>query len=228
MPSIDNPLAVIRSARWPIAGLKILDIGCGSGGLTRQLVAEGAEVAGVDPGEQAIREAGAAVPAAEFVEGAAEALPFDDMTFDMAVMMNALHHVPEAAMGAALREAARVLKPGGVFVVIEPLVTGNFFEALRLVEDETLVRQAAQAAIEAAVSRRELVLVKTLTYVRREIFETAEVFLERIIRVDPSRREVVDRNRSAVTNAVIAAAQRNPDGGLLFDQPIKADILRPG
>jgi len=227
MPSIDNPLAVIRSVRWPIAGLRILDIGCGSGGLARQLVAEGAEVAGVDSGGQAIREAAAAAPAAEFVEGVAEALPFDDMTFDIAVMMNALHHVPEQAMGAALREAARVLKHNGVFLVIEPLVTGNFFEALRLVEDETVVRQAAQAAIDTAVSRRELLLVETLTYVRREVFETPGAFLERIILVDPSRREVVDRDRNAITSAVIAAAQRNQDGRLVFDQPIKADILRP-
>jgi ubiquinone/menaquinone biosynthesis C-methylase UbiE len=55
-------------------------------------------------------------------------------------MVNALHHVPETAMRAALREATWVLKPRGVLIVIEPLPTGNFFEALHLVEDETIVR----------------------------------------------------------------------------------------
>jgi hypothetical protein len=52
-------------------------------------------------------------------------------------------------------------------------------------------------------------------------------FLDRIVAVDPSRREVVERNRGAISSAVIAAALRDPDGRLAFDQPIKADILAP-
>ncbi|WP_353682744.1 class I SAM-dependent methyltransferase [Mesorhizobium sp.] len=48
--------------------------GCGTGSLARQLVAEGADVSGIDPAADAIREA-------------AEALPFDDAGFDIAVMV---------------------------------------------------------------------------------------------------------------------------------------------
>ena len=227
MAFIDSPLAVIRSVRWPIAGVRILDVGCGTGGLARQLAGEGAKVTGIDPGPEALREATAVAPLAAFVKGVAEALPFDDAAFDIVVMVNALHHVPQAAMRAALREAARVLGHDGALIVIEPTVTGSFFEALRLVEDETIVRQAAQATIEAAVSAGELELARSLTYVRREAFDTAAHFLERVIAVDPSRREAVERNQPAIEAAVVAAAQRKATGRLVFEQPVKVDVLRP-
>ena len=227
MALIDGPLAVVRSVRWPIAGLKILDIGCGSGGFAKQLSGEGAMVTGIDPAVEAIRHAAATVPLAKFVTGVAESLPFDDAAFDIAVTINALHHVPEAAMRAALSEAARVLKPNGVLIAIEPTVTGNFFEALRLVEDETIVRQAAQAAIAAAVLSGEFQLVRSFGYVRQEVFDTATAFLERVIAVDTARRDVVERNRSVITDAVVSAARYDTDGRLVFDQPVKVDILRP-
>ena len=225
MAIIDSPLAVIKSVRWPIAGLQILDIGCGEGGLAKQLVAEGGNVSGIDPGTEAIRTAAATVLEAEFVVGVAEDLPFENASFDIAIMINALHHVPEAVMGAALREAARVLKPDGVLIVIEPLASGNFFEALRQVEDETGVRNAAQAAIDTVISSGELVLARTLNYLRREVFDTTAHFLERIIAVDPARQEMVEHNQYTITDAVVAAAHHDKDGRLVFDQPIKVDIL---
>ena len=227
MQPIDSPLAVVRSVRSSIAGLRVLDIGCGGGGFARQLVAERAVVVGIDPGAEAIREAAAAVPQASFREGVAEALPFDDATFDIGVMINALHHVPEMAMQAALGEAARVIKPTGVLIIVEPLASGSFFAALRPIEDETIVRQAAQRAIETAVSSGMLLRRATLEYVRREVFPTAAAFLDRVVAVDPSRREVVVSGAAAINAAVLAAAQRDGEGALVFDQPIKADILEP-
>jgi ubiquinone/menaquinone biosynthesis C-methylase UbiE len=224
---VDSPLAVVRSMRPSIAGLRILDIGCGAGNFARQLVAEGADVSGIDPMADAIREAAAAVPQARFVEGVAEALPFDDAAFDIGVMVNALHHVPEMAMQAALGEAARVIKPNGVLIIVEPLASGNFFAALRLIEDETIVRQAAQLAIETAILSGVLARTATLKYVRQDVFRTVRGFLDRIVAVDPSRREVVERDEPAITAAVLVAAQRDSEGALIFDQPIKADILGP-
>lgn len=184
-------------------------------------------MSGIDPAADAIREAAAAVPQVSFVKGVAEALPFDDAAFDIAVMVNALHHVPETAMQAALGEAARIIKPNGVLIIVEPLATGNFFAALRLIEDETIVRQAAQLAIETAILSGVLARMATLQYVRREVFRTVRGFLDRVVAVDPSRREVVEHDESGITAAVLAAAQRDSEGTLIFDQPIKADILGP-
>jgi SAM-dependent methyltransferase len=227
MPAIDSPLAVVRAVRWPIAGLKILDIGCGTGLLAKQLSELGADVAGVDPEPEALRAASNAAPQAAFEIGVAEALPFEDGTFDLALLVNALHHVPEVAMQAALMEAGRALKADGTLIVIEPLASGNFFAALRLVEDETDVRHAAQLAIEAVVASGQLSRTGTLSYVRRETFRSAADFLKRIVAVDPSRQDVIDREGEAITKAVVDAAQRDAEGGLVFDQPIKADLLTP-
>jgi ubiquinone/menaquinone biosynthesis C-methylase UbiE len=80
------------------------------------------------------------VPAASFERACAEALPFNDGIFDAVVVVNTLHHVPLGAMDQSLAEAARVTRLSGLLIVIEPLAEGTFFEALRMIEDETAVR----------------------------------------------------------------------------------------
>ncbi|RVC79363.1 class I SAM-dependent methyltransferase [Mesorhizobium sp. M4A.F.Ca.ET.022.05.2.1] len=225
MQSIDNPLAVIRSL-GAIDGLRILDVGCGSGGLAKQLCAAGAIVSGIDPGHQAVKAAAATVPSASFTIAVAESLPFEPSSFDRVLMVNTLHHVPQSSMFAALIEAMRVLTPDGMLIVIEPTASGNFFEALRLVEDETLVRVAAQTAMDAADAGGSIRRVRTLTYIRSEKFDTPDQFLERIVAVDPTRGDVVKQKHRSIVMAIEAAAQSDAEGKLVFEQPIKVDIFR--
>jgi hypothetical protein len=139
--------------------------------------------------------------------------------------VNALHHVPKFAMERALLEAARVLHSSGFLVVIEPLTSGSFFEALRIVEDETDVRMAAQAALAGAVSNGLLRQVRCVSYVRREIFDSADRFLERVIAVDPARQGMARARQMEVNETINRAAIRLDNGQLAFDQPIKADVL---
>jgi ubiquinone/menaquinone biosynthesis C-methylase UbiE len=178
---IDSPLAVIRLAVVPLRGARILDVGCGDGGLARLLVAEGAEVVGVDPNSDAISIAKGRVPEANFDKAPAEALPFKDNAFDAVILVNALHHVPLDVMDKALVEAARVLQQDGSLIVIEPLAAGSFFEALRIVEDETAVRLAAHQALMRAIANGILKLVHTLSYVRQETFDDVSKFLDGVL-----------------------------------------------
>lgn len=224
MPNgVDSPLAVIRSAVAQLQGLRILDIGCGEGGLARQLVAEGARATGIDPLAQAIAKAKANVPEARFEIATAEALPYANLSFDLVVMVNSLHHVPVAFMDGALREAKRVLTKDGTLIIIEPLASGNFFDAMRRIEDETEIRRQAQSAL----ARAEPLFAthRTLDYVRRETYDTPEQFIARIVAVDPARQAVVDADRDAALAEAQRAAVRTENGGLAFDQPIKADIF---
>lgn len=225
---IQNPLDVVRAVASPLRGKAVLDVGCGEGGFAALLANEGADVVGLDPNAEAVARARAAVPAARFDQGVAEALPYDGRSFDAVVFVNALHHVPVPAMAEALREAARVLRPDGALIVIEPLPSGSFFAALRLAEDETVVRLAAQDAVAQAVAAGHLRSLRTISYVRHDIYDDADRFLDRIVAVDPNRKAAVEANRADISRAVRKVAALTAEGKLALDQPIRADILGPG
>ncbi|NNG02923.1 MAG: class I SAM-dependent methyltransferase [Inquilinus sp.] len=140
-----------------VADRDVADIGCGRGGLVRALVERGARPTGIECGSAALAAAKAAAIGDErYLEGTAQALPLADASQDLVVFFNSLHHVPVADQPAALREAVRVLRPGGRAYVLEPLAEGPYFEMVRPLNDETEVRAAAYAALKAAGDFAEL------------------------------------------------------------------------
>jgi SAM-dependent methyltransferase len=96
-------------------GRRILDVGAGTGKLTRELLASGADLVAVEPVAGMREELGRAVPQARALDGAAEALPVEDATADAIVVAQAFHwfDVPRA-----LAEFHRVLRPAGRFALI--------------------------------------------------------------------------------------------------------------
>ena len=220
-----DALSLIRETFAPLAGKPILDIGCGPGALARALAADGAAVTGVDPGEAALARARAAVPGGRFEAASGEALPFPAARFRGAVMLNALHHIPDPAR--ALAEAARVLRPGCPLIVVEPLASGSFFDALRPIEDETGIRAAAQAAIAAAVAGGAFACARDLTIERRERFAAIDAFLARVTSVDPARAAAIQARRETVEAAFSAAAEREADGRFALAQPLRIHVLMP-
>jgi SAM-dependent methyltransferase len=94
---------------------RLLDIGCGGGLLLRDALETGAAATGLDHSPDMVRLAAERAPAAEVVEGRAEALPFGDAAFTAVSMSIVLMFLPEPV--AALRECHRVLEPGGRLAV---------------------------------------------------------------------------------------------------------------
>lgn len=95
-----------------------LDVGCGGGLLSEDLARAGMTVTGVDPMAEAIeaarRHAAASGLAIDYRVAAGEALPFGDAAFDAVLCCDVLEHVD--AIAPVLKEVARVLRPGGLFL----------------------------------------------------------------------------------------------------------------
>ncbi len=100
-------------------GRTLLDAGCGTGGLLRRLRAwfPGAALRGIDTAPAAVALARARCDCA-IDEGSVLELPYAAASFDFVTCVDVVHQFEEPA--DAYREAARVLKPGGVLVVNEP------------------------------------------------------------------------------------------------------------
>lgn len=103
------PAVAVRDLLGP-GPLDVLDIGAGTGKLTRTVAAEGHRVVAVDPSAQMLDELRLAVPGVETRVGSAESLPADDGAFDAVVAGQAYHWFDP---DVAIPEVARVLRPGG-------------------------------------------------------------------------------------------------------------------
>lgn len=210
----------------PLEGARIADVGCGDGALVRVMARGGAWVLGIDPGAGQLARARAAEPARDecYVCALGEALPLPDGCLDALVYFNALHHVPVDRQGTALSEAARVLRPGGLLYVQEPLAEGDYFEVMRPIEDETEVRAEAYKALKAAAGG-ELEEAEESFYRAPFRVKSPEAFLDGLIAVDPTRRSAVEAAEASLRRGFLAAAEQRDDG-FWFEIPSRLNLLR--
>jgi SAM-dependent methyltransferase len=99
--------------------IALLDIGCGLGLLHPHLADLTQRIVGVDVSAEALDSARKSNPMFHYQQYEGEILPFDAAQFDIALAVTVMHHVPVDRWLSFVKEAFRVLKPGGVLVVIE-------------------------------------------------------------------------------------------------------------
>jgi SAM-dependent methyltransferase len=217
---LDALLATVGS----VAGMRIIDIGCGEGQLTRALAKLGAHVTGYDPfiaGTEAVAHGAGSY---RLARASADAIPEPDGAADLVLFVFSLHHVPAAKLEGALAEARRVLRPSGRLYVAEPLAQGPHQYAMELFHDETAVRQGAAAAL-ALFARPRFAAGRIATYTDLRSYANFEAFSERMI--------ANMRFNGYTRESVLAPAVRRrfdetfaAHGGS-FDQPVRIDCFGP-
>jgi SAM-dependent methyltransferase len=171
--SIENPgnraiRAELVAAAFGLAGpdllaaRAVLDVGCGTGWWLATLAADrrvGAALHGVELLDDRVAAARARVPEASIAGGDGRALPYGDGAFDVVTLFTVLSSLrTEAGAGAAVREAQRVLRPGGALLIWEPRVANPGNRSTVLVGASLL----AEALGAAAVRQRTLTVLPPL------------------------------------------------------------------
>jgi ubiquinone/menaquinone biosynthesis C-methylase UbiE len=158
------------------AGQRVLDVGCGTGSLAVRIRAQmpRVDVVGLDPDPRALaiarRKAERARVEVRFEEGYGDALPFEDGCFDRVTSSLMLHHLELATRRGMLRDALRVLRPGGSLHLLDfgwseersdGLLARLLHSAEHLRENSDarvaeLIAEAGFEAVERVAARRSL------------------------------------------------------------------------
>ena len=216
VPAMFAPLARATLGRIDlIDGMRVIDIACGTGALTREIAGRlggTGHLVGTDLNATMIDVALERHPAdghaAEYVAADVSDLPFGDGTFDLAFLQQGLQFFPDKP--AALREVARVLRPGGQLV----LTCWRSLPPFHAVLSDRLARHLGMAVAEKARApfsfRDGDVIARLLQEAPFEIIRHEELVLER--RFDDLRAQImalpVEQELLAAGEDIVAAVVR--------------------
>ena len=148
---------------------KILEIGCGDGGRSRQIAEKCGHLTAIEPDQSLLARAKSAnnLPNIDYLPGSASRLEFADQTFDIIFYTLSFHHVPANEIIRAIDEAVRVVKPDGFVVFLEPTFDGSFFESEIIFDgcdgDERKEKASAYAAMLGCRKLNEIAEVRDET-----------------------------------------------------------------
>jgi SAM-dependent methyltransferase len=203
------------------AEAKALDLGCGGGHVTfnvaphvREMVAYDLSAEMLEVVARAARERGLGNVTTE--QGVVERLPFADSSFDLVLSRYSAHHWRD--FNAGLREAARVLKPGGVAGFADAIAPGSplfdtYFQAIELLRDHSHVRDYSRAEWEAALARVGLIPGAVTQYRVRLEFKA---WVERM-RTPRLQVDAIRALQAGVSADVTRYFATEPDGSFSID-----------
>ena len=221
------PESAIYESLLPLDGAHILELGCGKAEHTLA-IAQGGKVASitaleVDETQHALNLQITDLPNVTFLPGGAESIPAADGRFDIVMMFKSLHHVPMDMMDQALSEIWRVLKPGGLGYISEPVYAGEFNDILRLFHDEKTVREAAFAAVARAVANGLFALAAEKFFAAPSHFDSFEQFEQRVLKVTHTQHRLSPELYQQVRDKFM---RHETEKGADFFLPIRVDLLR--
>jgi SAM-dependent methyltransferase len=231
---LDTLLGTLLDALPPSPGggpARALELGCGTGRQTRLLAAGGRfgsilalEVDRIQHEKNLAIDDLPGVPSVRFALGGAEAIPAPSASVDAVFLFKSLHHVPLDLLSRAFEEMHRVLAPGGLVYISEPVFGGDYNEILRLFHDEERVRAAAFEATRAAVDRGLFELVSETFFRSKVKYRSFAEFEQKVIQVTHTEHRLSPELHARVRTAF--EAHLRPDGAAEFLAPFRVDLLR--
>ena len=224
--ALTSELKVI-SRMLDLKGASILELGCGAAEKTRA-IAERTEVASItaveiDPIQHTKNLKIVDLPKVTFKSYGAELIPEADNSFEAVLMFKSLHHVPVASMDQALKEICRVLKPGGLAYISEPVFAGEFNEIMRLFHDEEIVRRHAFNAVSRAVNSEILELKEEYFFKNVIRLASFDQYLAGILGVTHTDHQVTEETLTEVKRRFL---KHETEEGYVFQIPNRIDLLR--
>jgi len=205
----------------------ILELGCGSAEITRNIATSGAgrKITALEVDTIAHKKNLQIIdlPNVTFGLSGAQEIPLGDESVDVVLMFKSLHHVPLELMEASMHEIRRVLKPGGLLYVSEPIFSGDFNEILRLFNDEQEVRKAAFNTIKKAVDGGLYSLVEETFFNSPMKFENFAEFESKIIKATHGNYLLDEKLYEQVQKRF---EQHVGKDGAEFLMPIRVDLLQ--
>ncbi|AKH21252.1 class I SAM-dependent methyltransferase [Sedimenticola thiotaurini] len=211
----------------PVKDKLILELGCGRAWMTRQLAEQfgpcqiiATEVDIIQHEKNLLIDD---LPNVTFLAGGAEDIKQEDNSVDVVIMLKSLHHVPVSLMDQALSEVARVLKPGGLAYISEPVYAGDFNDIMRLFNDEKVVREEAFAALQRSVAKGELALQQQIFFNAPGSYRDFDHFDERMLQVTHTDHQIDDTLYQQIREAFNRHMGEN---GAHFLKPSRVDLLQ--
>jgi ubiquinone/menaquinone biosynthesis C-methylase UbiE len=208
-------------------GKHILELGCGSADITRNIATGGVDrrITALEVDEIAHEKnlQITDIPNVTFGLSGAQDIPLDDESVDVVFMFKSLHHVPIELMEPSMHEIRRVLRPGGLLYISEPVFAGEFNEILRLFHDEQKVREAAFNTIKKAVDEGLFRLVEETFFYSPMKFENFAEFENKTINATHSNHTLDEKLFNLVKQRF---EQHVGVDGAHFLMPIRVDLLQ--
>lgn len=208
-----------------LEGAMVLELGCGNAEKTRIVAQKAAAVLALEVDETQLAKnlAITDLPNVRFAHGGAEKIPAAGSCFDIVPMFKSMHHVPTELMDSVFSEIRRVLKPGGVAYISEPVYAGEFNEILKIFHDEKAVRDAAFAAEKRAVSSGRLALVSQKFFLQPVHYINFGQYEEQVIKVTHTEHKLSAETLEKVRSKFNGHMTWN---GATFQMPIRIDLLK--
>ena len=204
----------------------ILELGCGSAGMTKQLAINGSnrKVIACEVDElQHEKNLCLDIENIEFKLNGAQNIELEDSSVDMIFMFKSFHHIPYDLMKKALEEIKRVLKPNGLAYISEPLFKGVQNELISMFHDEQQVRIDAFEHIKEAVESEQFKLFRELFFQTEVIYEHFEDFKTRQMNLSYNDNSITKEVEEEIKNKFNSF---NDGKQTSFMKPFRVDILQ--